>query len=366
MPDLFKDMLKADESLFLDPLPLDVDFIPPIIEGREQEQQLIASCIKPLFNKRPGRNAFITGAPGIGKTLATKYLLQELERQTTDIYPIYINCWKKDSAHKIVLGMCDALGYKFTQNRTTGELMDEVTRIINKKAAVIILDEADKITDDSIIYQLLEDPYMKSLILISNEADYLTTLDNRIVSRLNAEVINFESYNYEEIYDILQKRVHHAFVADVFDKEAFDIIAQRTHSLRDLRAGLFLLKEAGEIAETAASRKITMQHTTQAIEKLDNFKIRSSETLNDTDKELLELIKKNSGKTTSEIFGSYQQTGGEKSLRTFQRKIDILLKNRVISKKEVATFPGRTTRLYYGSIKSLQDYQTEEENSDKT
>ncbi|MDO8628688.1 MAG: AAA family ATPase [Nanoarchaeota archaeon] len=363
MPDIFKDMLKADESLFLDPLPLDPEFIPPHIEGREQEQQWVASCIKPLFSKRPGRNAFITGAPGIGKTLATKYLLQELERQTQDIYPIYINCWKKDSAHKIVLGICETLGYKFVHNRTTGELMDEITRIINKKAAVIVLDEADKITDESIVYQLLEDPYMKSLILISNDADYLMSLDNRIASRLNAEVINFEPYNYEETYTILQKRVHHAFVQNVFDKEAFDIIAQKTFSLRDIRAGLFLLKEAGEIAETAASRKIILKHAEQAAEKLDNFKIRSSETLNDADKELLEIIKKHSGKTSSEIFSHYQKTGGEQTYRTFQRKLETLTKNRVISKKEVAVYPGRATKIYYGSVKSLEDYQEKEEKS---
>lgn len=359
MPDLFKDMLGADESLFLDPLVLDPEYMPPIIEGREDEQQWVASCIKPLFSKRPGKNVFITGTPGIGKTLAVKLLLHELEMQTPDIFPIYINCWKKDSAHKIILEICDSLGYKFVQNRNAGELLAEVGKIINKKAAVIVLDEADKILDESIIYQLLEDVYTKSLILISNDPDYLTTLDDRISSRLHAEIITFEAYTFNETYDILKKRVHHAFVQNVFDKEAFDLVAQKTYSVGDIRAGLFLLKEAGERAEAKAQRKIQLQQAQQATEKLNEFKIRSSETLNPTDQELLAVIKQHSGKTSSELFALYEKTGGAKSYRTFQRKIDTLAKARVITKQDIKTNPGRTTRIHYGILKTLEDYSEE-------
>ncbi|MDO8556637.1 MAG: AAA family ATPase [Nanoarchaeota archaeon] len=357
MPDLFKDMLGANESLFTDPLVLDPEYMPPVIEGREDEQHWIASCVKPLFSKRPGKNIFITGTPGIGKTLAVKHLLHELEMETTEIFPIYINCWKKDSAHKIVLELCDALGYKFVQNRNSGELLAEVAKIINKKAAVIVLDEADKILDESIIYQLLEDLYTKTLILISNDPDYLTVLDERISSRLHAEIISFEAYDFNETYEILKKRVHHAFIQNIFDKEAFDLLAQKTYSIGDIRAGLFLLKETGEIAETAASRKINLAHAQQATEKLNEFKIRSSEAFNQTDQELLALIKQHTGKTSSEIYAYYEKKGGEKSYRTFQRKIDALTKARVITRQEIATHPGRTTRIYYGILKGITDYE---------
>ena len=52
---LFDKTLHADESLFLDTMPLDADFMPPVIKFRENEQQYIADCIKPLFNKRSGK-----------------------------------------------------------------------------------------------------------------------------------------------------------------------------------------------------------------------------------------------------------------------------------------------------------------------
>lgn len=359
MGDIFKNMLGADESLFTDVIALDPDFVPPIIEGRGDEQQWIASCVKPLFNSRPGKNAFITGSPGIGKTLATKYLMQELERETNDIFPIYINCWKNDTSHKTILEICDKLGYKFTHNRTTNELIKEVAKIINKKAAVIVLDEADKIDDETIIYHLLEDIYMKSLILISNDGEYLMNLDNRIKSRLNAQVISFEAYNFDETYNILKKRVEHAFAPNVFDKEAFEVIVQRAYTLKDIRTGLYLLKEAGEEAENKASRKITLEHASKALEKLKEFKIRSSVSFNEADQLILEIIKGNSGKSMTDIFEIYQKKGGDKTYRTFWRKIDGLKKSRAITLQEVYKGPGRTTLVHYGSLKKITDYGQE-------
>ena len=79
---LFKDILRDDESLFLNPVALDYEFIPKLIPYRENEQHFIASCIKPLFANRNGKNLLIYGKPGIGKTLAVKHVLKELEEET--------------------------------------------------------------------------------------------------------------------------------------------------------------------------------------------------------------------------------------------------------------------------------------------
>ena len=91
---LFNNILKDEESLFTNELALDFDYLPEIIPHRENEQQYIATCIKPLFQERNGKNLIITGKPGIGKTAAIRFIFQELEKETDNIIPIYINCWK--------------------------------------------------------------------------------------------------------------------------------------------------------------------------------------------------------------------------------------------------------------------------------
>ena len=76
---LFKDMLGAEESLFKNELALDYSFLPKILPHRENQQRHAAACIKPLLTEKNGKNLFIYGAPGIGKTAALRFDLNELE-----------------------------------------------------------------------------------------------------------------------------------------------------------------------------------------------------------------------------------------------------------------------------------------------
>ena len=253
---LFKDMLKENETIFKDEMVLDLDYIPYPIKFRETQQQYIATCIKPLFQNRNGKNLIITGAPGIGKTVVAKQILEELKKETDDIVPIYINCWKKDTAYKIALEICEHIGYKFTQNKDTDALLKEIFKILNKKSAVLVLDEADKLSDFNILYSLLEDIFKKTLILITNENSFLKELDPRIRSRLTPEVLEFKPYNYEETKNILKERTEYAFFPNVVTEEALKLIADKTFEAKDIRSGLYLLKESGDIAELESSKKI--------------------------------------------------------------------------------------------------------------
>jgi len=163
---LFKDMLKADETLFRDEIALDYDFLPQLLPYRENEQFYLASCIKPLLQKRNGKNLLIHGPPGIGKTAATRFVLRDLENETDEVVPIYINCWKKNTTFKILMEVCNIINYRFTQNKRTDELMEEIKKILNKKSVVFVLDEIDKLEDLDFLYTILEEIYRKSIFLI--------------------------------------------------------------------------------------------------------------------------------------------------------------------------------------------------------
>ncbi len=56
---MFDDMLKSDESLFMDAVVLDYDYLPKLIPYREKEQKHVAFCIKPLMAGRTGKNILI-------------------------------------------------------------------------------------------------------------------------------------------------------------------------------------------------------------------------------------------------------------------------------------------------------------------
>jgi len=347
---LFDDMLKGEESLFLDTIALDVDFMPGVVKHRENEQQYIATCIKPLFQKRSGKNLFITGSPGIGKTVAVKHVLQELKKETGDIETIYVNCWKKDTAHKIALEICDQLDYKFVHNKDTTDLFRDITKILNKRAAVIVLDEVDKVAGDEVFYTLIEDLYRKSIILITNEKEWLGKIDSRVRSRLMVDVLEFRAYSHEEVADILRERVNYAFVPGVFQEDGFSLIAQKTFEKGDLRVGLFFLREAGELAESTSSRRITVEHARKVLAKLKEFSIKKVESLAPEERKMLEMISHHIGKTTKQIFDLYVKD--EKiSYSSFQRRLKQLAKGKFITLQPANTGqPGNVMMVQKGNM----------------
>jgi len=357
MSDLFKDILKDSETLFKDEIALDQDYIPKFIRFRESQQQYIAECIKPLFKKRSGKNLLITGMPGIGKTLAVKHILREMEEKGLDeeIFLINVNCWQKNTAHKIVLDICNQLNYKFTINKTTEQLIEEISKILNKKSAVIVLDEADKLNNETIniLYTILEQIYRKLLILISNRKDFLSTLDQRIYSRLIPEVLEFKPYTENETFEILKQRVDYAFFPNTLNNEALTTISKKTFELKDIRVGLYLLKESANIAERKLKRKIEKQDAEEAIKKLPEFKIRSSDSLTEEQNNLLNIIKNNPGLSIKEINKIYNP---EISYRTTLRKVKELEKLNLISIKQVNKGEGKKPYVFFGKEKDLSEF----------
>jgi cell division control protein 6 len=277
-------------------------------------------------------NILITGSPGIGKTACCKFILREMENFSERIYGIYVNCWKQDSAYKVLVDICHQLGYKWTLNKKTNELMDEIAKIVNKKSAVIILDEVDKLKEEQVIYQLLEDLFKKCLILITNNKEFLATLDQRTRSRLIPEILEFNPYSFKETYDILYERKKFAFFEGVFPEDLFEQIAQKAFHEKDIRIGLFLLKETGNATELRSSKKISQEDIDKALTKVFGYH-QTKLTLDEEELEILNFIKNNPGQPSPAIYLLYQQKFN-KSDRTFRRKISTLKESDLIEVQE--------------------------------
>ncbi|MBS3133477.1 AAA family ATPase [Candidatus Woesearchaeota archaeon] len=355
----FNGMLKGGESLVKNELALDYSYIPKLIPYREGQMRTIAAAIKPLFQKRNGRNMFIYGLPGVGKTVAVKHILKEIEEESEDVTPFYINCWQKNTAFKILTEMCDVVGYKLVQNKRTEELFDIVKQYVNKseRSAVFVFDEVDKIEDFDFIYSVLEDVFRKSVVLITNYKEFIAELDERIKSRLTAEMLEFQPYNLSETRGVLKQRMDYAFVQGVWEDDAFEAVVQKTAKMSDIRTGLYMMKEAALVAEERSSRKITAADVSVAMKKLDDFSIKKAEELEEEVKLILGIIKENSGKKIGDLYRAYQESGGKMVYKTFQRKISKLEEDRFITTKKIeGGKEGKTTIISYGKEKKLTEF----------
>ncbi len=356
---MFKNMLNSGESLFRNEVALDFNFVPKLLPYREKQQHYIANCIKPLFQERNGKNLLIHGSPGIGKTAAIKWIFRDLEEETDEIIAIYINCWQRNTTYKILVEICSQLGYKFTQNKKSDELLRIITNMLNKKQGVVFaFDEIDKAEDYDFLYSILEEIYKKTILLITNYKIWLNDLDERIRSRMTPEMLEFQQYNKNETEGILKKRAGYALVPDVFEEDAFRLIADKTFQLKDIRSGLYMMKEAAQAAEDASSKKIKMEHANAALQKLNDFSIQNSDSLDDDIKPILDIIKEKAEIKIGDLYKLYAKKGGNMPYRTFARRIKKLENSKfVILDKVIGGSEGNTTIIKYNNAtKKLTDF----------
>ncbi len=342
----YDDMLKGGDSLLKNEYALDYNFLPKMVPYREGQQRYLASCIKPLLQDHNGRNVLVHGPPGVGKTAALRHLIRELEESdefADKLHFIYVNCWHKNTTYKVVLELCDALGYAFTQNKNTEDLFKIVSQIINKKAAIFVFDEIDKAEDTDFLYMIAELIYKKSVFLITNYKSWMLEIDDRIRSRMVLEQIEFPNYTQEEMTGILAQRVPYAFHDPAsIEQESLSMVGKRAAELKDVRLGLFMLRESAIIAEEKSSKKVLPEHVTRALEKIDQFTIKNTDDLDEESKTVLKIVKENSGMKIGDLYKVYEKLGGKCSYKTFQRKIAKLDEGKFIS-LERSYVGGNTT-----------------------
>lgn len=330
-----KEVIREEDSLFKNEVALSYDFLPKEIPFRSNQQQFIANAVKPLFVGRNGRNLIITGRPGVGKTVATKYVLREIEDNYSDeIYTIYINCWKLNSSFKIAENLCHELGFKLTQNKKTNELFSIAEKILNKKAVVLVFDEIDKTEEFDFLYEILENVYTKAILMITNYANWIDTLDERIKSRLMVEVINFRPYNIDEAKGILKERISYAFLENVFSDEALDLISDKAYSVGDIRIGIHLLRECGLLAQEKHKKIVDKEIANEVLLKISSYKDDTKvKSLDDEEQLIYNLVKDNPSSTMLDLFSLYQKEGGKGVYKTFTRKIKALEEAHIVTTK---------------------------------
>jgi cell division control protein 6 len=193
--------------------------------------------------------------------------------------------------------------------------------------------------------------------MITNEAGWHSGLDQRIKSRLMAGMVEFKYYTAKETKDILKYRRDYAFVDGVWDEKAFDRVVKKTVKIEDIRSGLYIMREAGNNAENRSSKKIEIKDVNDAIKKLDDFNIKSIDSLEPELKLVLKVVKANEKCKIGELYDKYKEEGGEKTYKTFQRSIKKLSDNKFISTETIkGGSGGSTTMVDYSKNKTLSDF----------
>ena len=280
----------VEDKIFQKRVALSSKYIPDRLIGRDKEIRQTASIFAPALNGDEPDSVFIYGKTGVGKTATTKYVLLELDREVkkaqANVKSVFVNCDQINTTTKILKRICNVIAPEVEIPSTgiaTSEYYSKLWNILNdfQGITIVILDEVDKLEDDSLLYNLsrarenldITNGFI-SILGISNDLTYKERLDTRTLSSFGDKEFVFPPYDATQLREILEDRAQIGFKEGVLDYAVIQLCAAlAAHEHGDARKALLLLKFTGEIAVEKGEERVTEDDVRDAQDRLEMDRI---------------------------------------------------------------------------------------------
>ena len=268
--------LLVESKVFANREVLSPHYIPKKLIARDREINSIEKAIAPSLKGERGRNLFVYGKTGAGKTSCIKYVINEVNNiPNTRARISYVNCRIYNSRYRVFSKIIsDHLPTYAKRGYGVVDLYEKLTGWIEEdgKTLIVVLDEIDVVKDlDNLIYALTRiNSEIKaggvSMVGISNTVSFKESLDPRSLSSLYETELVFTPYNANELFEILIDRSTTGLRPGTVNEDVLRYIAAAaTKDGGDARFSLNVLSRAGEITEEKNSDRITLEDAQHAI-----------------------------------------------------------------------------------------------------
>ncbi|MCX6801336.1 MAG: AAA family ATPase [Candidatus Diapherotrites archaeon] len=294
---------KSDEKGILkDERYLYPEFVPERLPFREREISELVFALKPATMGRKPGNIFVSGFPGTGKTVTLKYVLHELEEFSDRAKCVYINCFEKSTRNGILVKTVNSLGYPVPERGLgSEEVYERLVALLKSKKVIpiIVFDEAEQLlkTDDSkkLLYDFSrlgeEKGLFLGMVFISNDAFFLSAIDERVRSSLQASHLSFEKYSPIELKEILKERAQYAFFGNALENEVIPLCA--AHAAKnggDARIAITVLLKAARLAERENAKQVQLKHVRASFMQEKPVKFEIAENLSEQEFLVLNFV----------------------------------------------------------------------------
>ncbi len=271
------------------------DYRPDELLGRDEEKEEFVHGLAPIVNAEQPNNVFLYGKTGVGKTLATRFIIDELCEDTAnitavDVRTVWVNCKDKTSyntAVAIVNQLRDSEDQipeqRHSESAVHNMLWSELDTL-DATHVLFILDEVDSLgTDDELLYQIPRartngyvDDVKLGIIGTCDNFNFRENLSARVRSTLAETEIHFAPYDAAELRAILKQRATEAFESGALTDDVVPLTAALvTSNTGSARRAIDILRTAGENAQKADAEQVTEEHVRVAQEEVEEEIIKS-------------------------------------------------------------------------------------------
>ncbi|WP_049944746.1 orc1/cdc6 family replication initiation protein [Haloarcula marismortui] len=268
---------------------LNIDHVPDEnrIVGRDEHITELANEIGPAVTGSPPNSVILYGKTGSGKSLVANHVMErarrEAQRRDRRLATVTVDCAQSRGEADTVQTIADKINRSTsgvtvpTRGISTNEYYNRLWQILGTEydAALITLDEVDRLSDDDILMILsrareagkVDVPI--GIISISNKVNFREQMTERVKSSLGHNEMIFDPYDGEQLRQILENRKD-AFQEDILTPGVIPktaALAAQRHG--DARKAIRLLRHAGDYAKTNNIGTVKESHLELAQEQAE-------------------------------------------------------------------------------------------------
>jgi orc1/cdc6 family replication initiation protein len=308
---------------------LQPEFVPRDVRHRGTEISHLTDTLHPIINGNSHpQPSFLFGPSGTGKTCIARYTVEQLREEVVDVDTQYVNCWEDYTQFKILYRLLDGLNKAYNIHRKStphDELLDRLKANIDTHY-VVILDEVDQLQDKELLYDLYRIPDLTMILIANREEDVFSTLDQRIVSRLNdCARIRFNRYATHELTEILSDRAAWGLTPDAVTDTEIHTMAD--YAAGDARTAIGLLRNTTQLAQRDGYDRLTQDLIERAVPETNSeIRQRTTDKLTDHQQVLYDIIVASGEIKAGELYDEYQATVDDprthRTMRTYLQKLE--------------------------------------------
>lgn len=236
---------------------LQADSQPSEILHRHEQINYLSEILRPVVDGERVDGALLYGPTGAGKTCTSKFILERLSDERADVQTAHLDCWNNATRPAILHRLVETVGLQRGLTRSTPA--DDVSKRLQddlETPLVVILDEADQIEDQQVLYDLYRNPLVTMVLIANDDEEFFAGLESRVNSRLiTIPRIQFRKYTDAELTEILAHRADAGLADDAIQRDALAVIADAAAG--DARVAIGILRNVAERAQREGLERIT-------------------------------------------------------------------------------------------------------------